>query len=49
MGKIATTISDELEERFRELAIKKFGPKRGYLQKALIEAIKLWIEREEQR
>ena len=47
MGKITASIPDDLEDRLREIAIKKFGPKRGYLQKALIEAIRLWIEREE--
>jgi len=46
VGKITTTIPDELEDKLREMAIKKFGPKRGYLQAAIIEAVKLWLERE---
>jgi len=47
LGKITTVIPDDLEERLRKLAIRKFGMKRGYLQKALIEAIKLWIQKEQ--
>jgi hypothetical protein len=36
-------ISKELERRFRELAIKKFGYTKGSLQKAAEEAIARWI------
>jgi len=44
MGKINLTISDELETRFREEVFKRLGMKKGNIQIAIEEAIKLWIE-----
>lgn len=31
---------------FRTVAFKKYGPKRGYMQKCLSEAIILWLKQE---
>ena len=45
MGKITLSIPDDLENELRKLAIKRFGLKEGYLREALIEAIRLWIEK----
>ncbi|MEM4577189.1 MAG: hypothetical protein QW701_07115 [Candidatus Nezhaarchaeales archaeon] len=45
MGKLNLTIEDEVERRFREAAFKKFGYKKGSLQKAVEEALNEWIQR----
>lgn len=42
MGKISVIIPDELEEKVRQKAIKKFGIKKGYLSNAMEEALKNW-------
>lgn len=44
MGRIDATIPDELETQFRMEIIKRFGGKKGDLQKAVEEAIELWVE-----
>lgn len=46
MGKIFAEIDDQLELKFRELILKKFGARKGALETAVEEAIRLWIERE---
>ena len=40
-------IDDKLSERWKELAMKKFGYGRGSISKAAEEAIAMWIEKEE--
>ena len=42
MGKFSVNIKDEIENEFRENAVKKYGFKRGYLTLALCEAMKLF-------
>jgi hypothetical protein len=44
VGKISLIIDDEREDKLRKMAIGKFGLKRGYLTKALEEAIMLWMK-----
>lgn len=44
MGKISVSISDELEERVRQKAIKEFGIRKGYLSKAIARALESWLE-----
>jgi hypothetical protein len=44
MGKISVSISDELEQRLRQKAIKEFGIKKGYLSMAVIKALELWLK-----
>jgi len=44
MGKISIAMPDELEERFRKAAMKKFGMKKGNLSDAAVEAIELWLK-----
>lgn len=44
MGRLNLDIPDELEEAFREKAMKKFGFKRGSLNKALTEAVERWVK-----
>ena len=44
MGKISISIPDDLEQKLRIKAMKKFGIKKGYLSKAAIEALELWLK-----
>ena len=44
MGEIRGVVSAEVEERFRKLAMRKFGYGKGSLSKALEEALLKWIE-----
>ncbi|MCL4518648.1 MAG: ribbon-helix-helix domain-containing protein [Thaumarchaeota archaeon] len=43
MGRINITVNDKLEQEFRLEASKKFGFKKGSLNQAMEEALKLWI------
>ena len=43
MGEIRGSISPDLENKFRKLAMKKFGYGKGSLSKALEEALCFWI------
>jgi hypothetical protein len=44
VGEIRGVVSRELEEKFRKLAMKKFGYGKGSLSKALEEALRHWIK-----
>jgi len=44
MGDIRGVISANIENRFRKIAMKKFGYRKGSLSQALEEAICQWIE-----
>jgi len=48
MGKITVIIPDELEEKLRQGAVRRHGLRRGYLTKAVIEAIRKYLEEEAQ-
>jgi hypothetical protein len=43
MGEIRGVVSKDSEEKFRKLAMKKFGYGRGSLSKAIEEALEIWI------
>jgi hypothetical protein len=43
MGEVRGVVSREIEEKFRRLAMKKFGYGKGSLSKALEEALSRWI------
>jgi hypothetical protein len=45
MGKISVVLPNDLEERVRQKAIKDFGIKKGYLSKAVVSALKSWLEK----
>lgn len=45
MGQLNLRISDELEEKLRNLAVRKFGARKGFLRKAVEEALREWVER----
>lgn len=47
MGKVSVILDEEREEKLRDIAIEKFGRKRGYLTKALEESVRMWIEENE--
>jgi len=47
MGQINVNLPEELERKLREIAAKKFGLKKGFLSKAVVEAIREWVERNE--
>jgi hypothetical protein len=47
MGRIGVELSDELEKKLRFKAIEKFGGKKGDLSKAVEEAVKTWVAKEE--
>ena len=44
MGRLYVIVSDELEDRFRKEAGRRFGAKKGSVKKALREALELWVK-----
>ena len=46
MGTITIVVKDEVEEKFRERAMQKFGKKKGVLGKAATQALDRWAESE---
>jgi len=47
LGHINVRIPDELEEKVRLIASRKFGLRKGFLTKAIVEALEEWIKRNE--
>ena len=47
MGRIYIDIPDELEKELRFKTIESFGGRKGDLSKAIEEAIKIWVAKEE--
>ena len=47
MGRICVELSDELEKQLRFKTVEKFGGKKGDLTRAVEEAVKTWIAKEE--
>jgi hypothetical protein len=47
MGRISVDLPDELEKQLRLKAVVKFGGKKGDLSRAVEEAVKTWIAKEE--
>jgi uncharacterized protein (DUF1778 family) len=45
MGQINLKIDDELEKVFRQAAAEKFGARKGFLQKAIEEAVRDWTNK----
>lgn len=48
MGTITISIDDDTERRFREVAKKKLGQRKGYLGKATTEALETWLRKQAQ-
>ena len=44
MGSVSISIPDDLELQLRKKGMEKFGLRRGYLSKAVEEAIRLWLK-----
>ena len=47
MGRISVELSDELEKKLRFRTIERFGGKKGDLSKAVEEAVRTWVAKEE--
>ena len=47
MGRISVELSDDLEKQLRFKTIERFGGKKGDLTRAVEDAVKTWIAREE--
>ena len=48
MGTITISIDDDTEKRFREVAKKKLGERKGYLGKATTQALECWMKQQTQ-
>jgi hypothetical protein len=49
MGQVNLKIDDDLEREFRQAAAEKFGARKGFLQKAIEEAMRDWINKNMER
>jgi len=47
-SRVIAVLPESLEAEFRQLAMKKFGMKRGYLKAAFVEAVETWIKIEKE-
>ena len=47
VGRIAVTISDDLEKELRLKTIERFGGRKGDLTKAVEEAVHTWVAKED--
>jgi hypothetical protein len=47
MGRISVELSDELEKKLRFKTIERFGGRKGDLSRAVEEAVRTWIAKEE--
>lgn len=47
-ARLYLTINEDLERKFREEVAKRLGMKKGNLQVAIEEAIKLWLKYKEE-
>jgi hypothetical protein len=48
LGRINVDISDEIEKQLRLKTVEKFGGKKGDLSRAVQEAVKTWINKNQQ-
>jgi len=46
MGRISVDIPDELEKELRFKTVERFGGKKGDLSRAVEEAVKTWVAKE---
>jgi len=47
VGRISAVLPDDLEKRLRLKALEMFGGKKGDLSRAVEEAVKTWVAKEE--
>lgn len=45
MGQVNLKIDDKLEEEFRRIAVERFEARKGFLKKAIEEAIRDWVKK----
>jgi hypothetical protein len=45
MGQVNLKINNELEKQFRKVAAERFEAKKGFLKKAIEEAIQDWVNK----
>lgn len=45
MGQVNLQIDDQLEKEFRKVAAERFEAKKGFLKKAIEEAVRDWIDK----
>ncbi|MBM3231909.1 hypothetical protein FJZ21_00825 [Candidatus Pacearchaeota archaeon] len=48
MGVITISLDDAIEEKLRKIAVARFRKKKGYLAKAISEALNEWASKMEQ-
>jgi len=49
MGKINLEIDDSLEKEFRKMAVEKFEARKGFLKKAVEEALWEWLRKNQRK
>lgn len=49
MGKINLEIDDNLEKEFRRMAVEKFEARKGFLKKAVEEALREWVKKNQRK
>lgn len=49
MGQLNLKVDDELEREFRRVAVQRFEAKKGFLKKAVEEALREWIKQNKRR
>jgi len=47
MGRISVALSDKLEKKLRFKTIERFGGRKGDLSRAVEEAVKKWVDKED--
>ena len=47
MGRISVAIPDQLEKKLRFKTIERFGGRKGDLTRAVEEAVKTWVAKDE--
>ncbi|MBN2251148.1 MAG: hypothetical protein JW724_03625 [Candidatus Altiarchaeota archaeon] len=45
MGRINIVVSDDMENKFRKEVAKRFGVRKGNIQRAMEEAIDIWVKK----
>ena len=49
MGDIFANVNDALEEAFRKKVARRFGTKQGALKKGLEDAMRIWLNEDENK
>ncbi len=49
MGTITVNVRDDVEKRFRDIAGRRYSKKKGFLGKAITEAMEKWIDEMRQK